>query len=436
MLEVSELIYETCKTYLVTQGKFILLLELFVGTIIVALLRRAAAPRGVPGRHHPAVQPRRHCRQLRRGVVRHPGQHLRQLADGVCRPGGQALPRLRHPAQGGHEHRHAAHQRRAADHALHPAVHSRRIRRPVLHRLCHRRVAGRCGAAHRRRHLHQDRRHRVGPDEDRLQHQGRRRAQPGRHRRLHGRQRGRFGGPQRRRLRDLRGHRRRADHVHHAGRARGRRAGEAAGLDLHDARHDGRRQRPELLRERGRRQGAVPARGEDELRGAAHLAGVADLDCVGRADLRGLLRVDPGSGRRLALVEAVHRHHLRHAGRRDHPGAGEALHVHRVGARQGSRHLLARRRRVAQHPERPGRGQLQRLLAGHGHHGADGRRLLGERPGPGQPDEGRGGVCLRPGGLRLPGHGPGDHCRRLVRPGHRQRAVGVRAVDDRDASPT
>jgi K(+)-stimulated pyrophosphate-energized sodium pump len=35
MLEVSELIYETCKTYLVTQGKFILLLELFIGTIMV-----------------------------------------------------------------------------------------------------------------------------------------------------------------------------------------------------------------------------------------------------------------------------------------------------------------------------------------------------------------------------------------------------------------
>ncbi|MDQ3071221.1 MAG: sodium-translocating pyrophosphatase [Acidobacteriota bacterium] len=34
MLEVSELIYETCKTYLITQGKFILLLELFVGAII------------------------------------------------------------------------------------------------------------------------------------------------------------------------------------------------------------------------------------------------------------------------------------------------------------------------------------------------------------------------------------------------------------------
>ena len=34
MLEVSELIYETCKTYLITQGKFILILELFIGTII------------------------------------------------------------------------------------------------------------------------------------------------------------------------------------------------------------------------------------------------------------------------------------------------------------------------------------------------------------------------------------------------------------------
>src|SRR4051812_31804525 len=35
MAEISELIYETCKTYLVTQGKFILLLEVFIGTIMV-----------------------------------------------------------------------------------------------------------------------------------------------------------------------------------------------------------------------------------------------------------------------------------------------------------------------------------------------------------------------------------------------------------------
>ncbi len=35
MREVSELIYETCKTYLLTQGKFLLLLECFIGVIII-----------------------------------------------------------------------------------------------------------------------------------------------------------------------------------------------------------------------------------------------------------------------------------------------------------------------------------------------------------------------------------------------------------------
>ena len=34
MLEISELIYETCKTYLITQGKFILILEAFIAVII------------------------------------------------------------------------------------------------------------------------------------------------------------------------------------------------------------------------------------------------------------------------------------------------------------------------------------------------------------------------------------------------------------------
>ncbi|MGK2962481.1 MAG: sodium-translocating pyrophosphatase [Gemmatimonadaceae bacterium] len=35
MLAISELIYETCKTYLITQGKFILILEVFIGLIIL-----------------------------------------------------------------------------------------------------------------------------------------------------------------------------------------------------------------------------------------------------------------------------------------------------------------------------------------------------------------------------------------------------------------
>jgi K(+)-stimulated pyrophosphate-energized sodium pump len=36
MLEISELIYATCKAYLIQQGKLLLVLELFIGTIIVA----------------------------------------------------------------------------------------------------------------------------------------------------------------------------------------------------------------------------------------------------------------------------------------------------------------------------------------------------------------------------------------------------------------
>src|ERR1700691_5687792 len=35
MLEISELIYETGKTYLITQGKFLLILEVFIGAVIV-----------------------------------------------------------------------------------------------------------------------------------------------------------------------------------------------------------------------------------------------------------------------------------------------------------------------------------------------------------------------------------------------------------------
>ena len=35
MREIAELIYETCKTYLITQGRFLLVLETFIGVIIV-----------------------------------------------------------------------------------------------------------------------------------------------------------------------------------------------------------------------------------------------------------------------------------------------------------------------------------------------------------------------------------------------------------------
>src|SRR6202011_4176096 len=35
MRDISELIYETCKTYLITQGKFLIVLWLFIAVVIV-----------------------------------------------------------------------------------------------------------------------------------------------------------------------------------------------------------------------------------------------------------------------------------------------------------------------------------------------------------------------------------------------------------------
>jgi len=78
MADVSQIIWETCKTYLFQQGKFILMLEVLsqhhvlyfgvagagVGRVLMILAFRLS----------------RHRRQLRRRLVRHSHQHLRQLA--------------------------------------------------------------------------------------------------------------------------------------------------------------------------------------------------------------------------------------------------------------------------------------------------------------------------------------------------------------------
>ena len=91
MLEVSELIYETCKTYLATQVRFIGILWLFIGAIMVVYFKflatdaagahMAGAPSGSS-----CVQPGRDRRQRGCGMVRHPGEHVRELADGVRQP--------------------------------------------------------------------------------------------------------------------------------------------------------------------------------------------------------------------------------------------------------------------------------------------------------------------------------------------------------------
>ena len=71
MREISELIYETCKTYLITQGKFILILEVFIGVIIILYFGVLSGMEPFRVVDHSGVQFGRYRRQLRRRLVRH-----------------------------------------------------------------------------------------------------------------------------------------------------------------------------------------------------------------------------------------------------------------------------------------------------------------------------------------------------------------------------
>ncbi len=218
MLEISELIYETCKTYLVTQGRFILLLELFIGAIMIVyfgVLVAMPAYRvativlfsliGIAGSYSVAWF----------------GIRINTFANSrtaFAALEGKPFPCYAIPLKAGMSIGMLLISIELLLMLIVLLFIPRDLAYPVLHRLRDRRVARCVGAAHRGRHLHQDRRHRVRPDEDRLQHQGGRRAEPRRDRRLHGRQRRRLGRSHGRRLRDLRRHGRGAHLVHPAGR--------------------------------------------------------------------------------------------------------------------------------------------------------------------------------------------------------------------------
>ena len=258
MLEISELIYATCQQYLITQGKFIVILWLFIGAVMVlyfgfliddadmtafrVAIILAFSLVGIAGSYGVAWF----------GIRVNTFANSRTAFASLR---GKPFPTYAIPLQAGMSIGMVLISVELLIMLAHPAVRAGQLRGPVLHRLRDRRVARRGRAAHRRRHLHQDRRHRLRPDEDRLQDQGRRRAQPGRDRGLHRRQRGRLGRPLGRRLRDLRRDGRRADHLHPARLARPDGAGAAPGLDLRDAHHDGDREPgrlPDQRRDRAR----------------------------------------------------------------------------------------------------------------------------------------------------------------------------------------
>ncbi len=111
MLEISELIYETCKTYLITQGKFILILEVLHrrdhgrSTSASCQAPRDAGARssiilvfslvGIAGSYGVAWF----------GIRVNTFANSRTAFAALAR---QALPDLRDPAEGRHAHRHAA----------------------------------------------------------------------------------------------------------------------------------------------------------------------------------------------------------------------------------------------------------------------------------------------------------------------------------------
>ena len=123
MAEISDLIYETCKAYMVQQGKLLLVLELFIGTIIVAYFWMIGFEAykiaiilifsliGMGGSY---------------GVAWF-GIRINTLANSrtaFASLSGKALAGLRHSAARRHERGNDAHLGRAPVHARHSAVHS------------------------------------------------------------------------------------------------------------------------------------------------------------------------------------------------------------------------------------------------------------------------------------------------------------------------
>ncbi len=92
MGDVSDTIWETCKTYLLQQGKFLVVLWLLIGACVTyyfGFLEHffSEGKAGALRADSPQFGPR-HPRVVRRGVVRHPHQHAGQQPRGLRGPQG------------------------------------------------------------------------------------------------------------------------------------------------------------------------------------------------------------------------------------------------------------------------------------------------------------------------------------------------------------
>ena len=81
MLNVSDIIWETCKSYLAQQGKFLVILWVLIAICMTYYFVGLAGRARLQHSRHPLLLRPRHTRLLRRGLVRHEDQHPGQFPD-------------------------------------------------------------------------------------------------------------------------------------------------------------------------------------------------------------------------------------------------------------------------------------------------------------------------------------------------------------------
>ncbi len=176
MLDISEIIFQTCKTYLIQQGKFLMMLftliavammYYFVGlqhkSVGTGLMVLAFALVGIVGSYWVAWY----------GIRVNTYANSRTAFASLR---GEPWDVVNIPLRAGMSIGLFLISLELVMMVIILLFVPSRDRGHLLPGLRHRRVVGCFGPAYRRRYFHQDRRHRLGPDEDRLQRQGRRSA--------------------------------------------------------------------------------------------------------------------------------------------------------------------------------------------------------------------------------------------------------------------
>ena len=132
MLDVSQTIWETCKTYVLQQGKFLAALWVLIAICMIyyfGVLSHTPAGEVVLHLRYPRIL---WCR-----LVRYPDQHRRQLPRCFCISQRRSAQHRQHLSAFGYERRSASGQHRAFLHDHHPGLHPQGTVRPLLHRFRH-----------------------------------------------------------------------------------------------------------------------------------------------------------------------------------------------------------------------------------------------------------------------------------------------------------